>query len=91
MEIAVGVVLVVTGYFVNDYLKNIFPDSLKKMAWKRISSLDLKEVTKELIFQGFISDCECQKSSTREYILMIKFILTIQNIEIPPKTEKKER
>ena len=89
MEMVIGVVFLVSGYFLNDYLKNIFPDHLRAFAWKRLSKLDLKQETKELLFQAFLSDCENQKSSAKEYMMIIEFVFSVKNIEIPKKAERR--
>lgn len=91
MEIAVGLVVVIAGYFVNDYLKNICPGHLKRLAWYRISKLDMKEEIKKEMFQGFLNDCETHKSATTEYMMIVNFIFTIRNAETPKKVEEKER
>lgn len=91
MEIAVGFLVLVVGYFVNDYLKNICPEHLRRLAWYRISKLNMKQEIKEEIFQGFLNDCETHKSATTEYLMMVTFILTISDVEIPKKAEKEGR
>ncbi len=87
MEIITAIILYVVGFFARDYLKNILPCILLKLAKNRF--FFLKPKIRELVFKGFLNDLENEESFIKKYTMLIEFILTAKDVANPEKKRKR--
>ncbi len=85
IDFFIGVLLIILGVLLKDYVINILPWQLKAITKRRLLNISSKvnaqerkeliEIRKE-VFKGFLIDCKCEDSLIMKYTMIISFALS---------------
>ncbi len=93
-EIVEKVIVFICGttfaIFFKDWLKNVLIWKLKDFAWYRLSRMDsIESQEKQLMYDGFLVDCENRDTLFEKYIMVTLFIISINGGGSVPQLPKK--